>query len=101
MVLWFELQPEHGQRLADPVCITGPYDRRGHRRLFQHPARGHSCNRHPVPLADVLERAQQRLKRDPAAELVDHQLVLDQRAIGDAAERFILSEPALRKKPPG
>ena len=49
-----------------------------------------------VPHGDSAERRQQALEQVPAAEIIDDQFVLDQRAIGQIAARLAPPDPTLR-----
>ena len=50
---------------------------------------------------DRPQAGQQLLEQRPPPEIVDDQLVFDQRSVGDSAHRFRRSQPALRQETAG
>ena len=73
-------------------------DHRRHRRLVEHGTQRDSADCGAVRIRHVAHGAQQLLKRRPAAELVDNQLVLVQRTILKRGHGFRRRQPAFVKK---
>src|SRR4051812_10748821 len=68
---------------------------------LQHGSRGYSSNIAGVLVSDFAQGAQQLLEKIPAAEIINDQLVFDQRTVGDPVSRLGPVQPTVRQEPAG
>src|SRR3954454_6005991 len=95
MVARRQAEPADMQVRREVCPVASPDDHRRDSRLFEHPSAGDRRDGGIVALCDRGQGSKQRLEQAPAAEIVDDELVLRQRAVFERTFWFGLTKPPL------
>src|SRR5271170_6129037 len=101
LVIGDEIERGYRRVVADMRTVAGADDHGGGARLVENPSAGDRRDIRPVAIRDAPQRPQQLLKQTPAAEIVDDQLVFDERAVFERRRRLQGAEPTIAEEAAG
>src|SRR5215203_2140893 len=96
-----ELKCQRGRDRRQMPGVPRTDDDTGDAWLIENPAHRDSADAGPMTGANVAQPTKQALEQFPAAELLDDQSILDQRAILERAGRDCGVQPPLGEEPSG